>query len=449
MENKSRILYILLILFVFISGFLLRIESVSETKMDVSLRNDALDYFTYAYNLRHHDIYSKDTQALQGKNGVIMPDAFRPPGYPLFLVPFVNGLPNDNMIKNILLFQAVLSTITMILAFFLIKNFLSPYFSAFAAFLVGISPHLIIMNSYLLTETLFCFFLVLIVLLVGMLGKKPTLWLGITIGILMGFASLIRSSLQYFIFLTAIFLMFHYGWKRGARISIFIMLGFGLVFGTWIVRNRITLQKYSDNRLTVNFLHHGMYPDFTFDNIPESYGFPYRYDPDSREISEDIPSVLKEIIRRFDQETIKHCKWFLIGKPVAFWSWDIVNGVGDVFVYPVITSPYFNDSIFWLSHELMRKIHWILTVLCLSGCILSFFPGAFITLPKESIFITRFISVILIYYTLIHMIGAPFPRYSIPLRPFLCGMALFVPCQVLDAMIRFYRTNRKSKTLCL
>jgi hypothetical protein len=256
-------------------------------------------------------------------------------------------------------------------------------------------------------------------------AKKPSIWLVIILGLLMGFTSLIRPSLQYFSLITVFFLIFHYGWKRGAYYSVFLILGFVLVLGPWIIRNKITLDKYTDKNLMINFLHHGMYPDFTFNNIRESYGFPYRYDPTARKIAKDISSVLQEIIKRFDQEPLRHTKWFLLKKPIAFWSWDIVNGAGDVFIYPAIKSPYFNSHIFWRTHELMHKLHWTLVILSVTGCILVFVPNSLTYLRHESIIVIRCIALILIYYTVIHMVGAPFPRYSIPLRPFLYIMAFF------------------------
>ena len=192
----------------------------------------------------------------------------------------------------------------------------------------------------------------------------------------------------------------------------------------------------------VNFLHHGMYPSFTFQNVTESYGHPYTHDPRSDEISKDIESVLKEIVRRFHDDTLKHTKWFLLQKPVALWSWDIVNGWGDVFIYQVSKSPYQNRILFQWTHRLMRAIHWPLVVLCMFGCLLVWFPRSMIGLSEESAFAARFASLLLIYYTLLHMVGAPFPRYSVPLRPFLYGMALFTPYLIISA-IRNYRKTRE------
>jgi len=73
------------------------------------------------------------------------------------------------------------------------------------------------------------------------------------------------------------------------------MIGFALAFLPWIGRNMITLNMSTDNRLMTGSLHHGMYPDFMYDGVPESRGYPYRHDPHSEEIGKNISSVLKEI----------------------------------------------------------------------------------------------------------------------------------------------------------
>ncbi len=200
----------------------------------------------------------------------------------------------------------------------------------------------------------------------------------------------------------------------------------------------VTLNVTSDKGLMIAFLHHGMYPNFTFDEVKESYGYPYRYDPRSEEIRKDIASVLKEIARRFHQETSKHIKWFLLGKPAAFWSWNIVQGLGDAFIYPVSQSPYFSNKYFRWTHMLMYSVHWPLVMLSMFGCLTVWFPLSMIGLPEESIFVARFASLLLIYFTLMHMVGVPFPRYSVPLRPYLYGIALFTP-HILITSITNYR----------
>jgi 4-amino-4-deoxy-L-arabinose transferase-like glycosyltransferase len=407
------------------------------TTVIMPLRHDAGNYFMYAYNLRHKHTYSREIGNLKDLESPVIPDAVRSPGYPLFIAPFVDGLPDNNIIDKILIFQAIISGLTIILAFFLFRSFLPVFWGGAASLLVALSPHLIAANSFVLTETLFCFLIVLFAWLISLFGKNPPFYLCMIIGVIMGIASLVRPSLQYFFIPLTFLLIFHYGWRKGVRFSFVVLLGFVLVFGPWLVRNIITLGIATDKTLMINFLHHGMYPTFTFENIEESYGLPYRHDPRSKEISKDLPSVIQEITRRFDQEPLKHVKWFLLGKPVSFWSWDIVNGAGDIFPYPVKKSPYFNKKYFWQTHELMYNSHWHLVIFCFLGSFLVWFPLSVVGLPQDSIFVARFISLLLIYYTLMHMVGAPFPRYSIPLRPFLYGMAVFTPYLLVTAIRKF------------
>jgi len=430
---------ILVLIFAF--GLYLRYESVVETAVVKPLRADAGNYFMYAYNVRLKHTYSPDAKSLTDLKSPVTPDAIRPPGYPLFLTCFVNGLPNKEMIDKVLIFQAVMSAFTIIGAFLFFRSFLPVPWNLLASLLVTLSPHLIAANSYVLTETLFCFLTVVFGLLITLFWKKPSPYLGIIVGIVIGLASLVRVSLQYFWVILAFLFILHFGWRKGSRFSALILLGFAISFSPWIARNLVTLKKPTDNKLMVNFLHHGMYPNFTFSKVEESYGFPYRYDPRSNEISKDVKSVLKEIVRRFQHQKLKHTKWFLIGKPVALWSWDVVNGWGDVFPYQVSKSPYKNRSLFQWTHTLMHSVHWQLIVLAMLGCLLVWFPPSMTGLSEESAFAARFTSLLLIYYTLIHMVGAPFPRYSGPLRPFLYAMALLTPHLVITAISKYRKTR--------
>lgn len=434
MSKKISWISLSILIFILFLGVYLRYGSVLKTAVIFPLRADAGSYFTYAYNLRHKQTYSREMVKFEDLNYPVAPDAYRPPGYPIFLVPFVDGLPTLKMIRKITMSQAVVSALTLVVAFFLFRSFLSVFWGGVASFFVALSPHLIAANSFVLTETLFCFLIVIFGWLMSLFAKRPSLYLGMTSGVVIGFASLVRPSLQYFFIPMAFLLIFHYGWKKGARFSFVLILGFVLVIGPWIARNMISLRVATDKTLMINFLHHGIYPNFTFDNVEESYGIPYRYDPRSKEISEHLPSVLQEIARRFDNEPLKHIKWFLLEKPVAFWSWDSVNGPGDVFPYPVKKSPYFNIEYFRWTHMLMYIVHWPLVLLCGIGSLLVWLPLSMIGLSEKSIFCLRFASLLLIYYTLLHMVGTPFPRYSIPLRPLLYGMALFTPYMLFMAI---------------
>ena len=379
-------IYLPLILIV-ISGYYVRCESVLRTEVINPLRADAGQYFMYAYNLRHKHTYSHEVGNPNDLKSPVKPDAVRSPGYPLFLALFVNDLPNKRMINRILFSQVVISTLTILLTFLLFEKFLSPLWSLGIALLVALSPHLIVSNSYILTETLFCFLLVAFGFLFYLFAKKPSLWLGLGVGATMGVAALVRPSLQFFPFILALFLMFHYGWKRGRRYSGVILISFALAFLPWIGRNMATLGIATDNRLMINFLHHGIYPDFMYKDIPQSHGFPYRYDPRAEEIAKAPPSVLKEISNRFSQAPSRHAKWYLLDKPKVFWSWNIIQGSGDAFIYPVSSSPYFHNTFFRITHRLMCVLHYPIMLLALFGCFIAWFPLPRLGLPQESLFL--------------------------------------------------------------
>ena len=423
-KASFRGLIILMILTIGI-GFYLRSVSAFGTRVVHPFSNDARDYYMYAYNLRYKQTYSRDISSLADIKQPVTPDAVRSPGYPLFLSIFADGPPAHRTVAKIVFAQMILSTLVLVLAFCLYNHFLSGYWSIAALLLTALSPHLIVANSYILTETLFCMVLVLGALQLSKFFMRPSRFQAAAGGLVLGAASLIRPGLQYFPLVFAGILIGHYGMRKGLNFAAVLLLAYLSILSPWIIRNLTTLHLISDDTLKINFLHHGMYPEFKFEGIDESYKFPYRYDPRANEISKSTASVLYEIARRFRQEPMRHLKWYIIGKPDTFWSWNTVQGIGDAFFYRVYQTPYRSNMFFKLTHRLMYHLHWPLVFLGAIGCFLSWLPSLKGLFSEQSIQAARVISALILYFTAIHMIGAPFPRYSIPLRPFLYGMAIF------------------------
>ncbi|MBW1644555.1 MAG: glycosyltransferase family 39 protein, partial [Deltaproteobacteria bacterium] len=417
-----------------------RYISVSETNVTNILRNDTKEYFSYAYNLRHNNIYSKDTGFIKNDKKPVIPDAIRNPGYPIFLSLFIDGKPSWEIINRILYTQLILSVLTLALLMFLYQKYLPLSFAAIALSMIAICPHLIVANSYILTETLFCFLIVFMGLMISVFIEKPTILRIFLAGLIMGLSNLVRPSILYFILFMMIFLVFHYKKKEGAKYSIALLLGFLLIFSPWIIRNYKTLGIMTDKSLMINYLHHGMYPGFKFKGMDKSYGNPYKFDPNSKKISKDVQSVLKEIKERFRKESEKHAIWYFLQKPLAFWAWNNVQG-RYVFVYPVSSSPYLYRILFKMTYLFMKKIHWIVILFGFFGMFVVWLPRNKINIQNHSMLIARFISLLLIYYTAIHMIGFPLPRYSIPLRPFMYGMAFFSIFIILEFAKMHLRKN--------
>jgi hypothetical protein len=386
---------------------------------------DARDYFMYAFNLRHKQTYSRDTYSLSDLQAPVTPDALRAPGYPLFLSLFVDGPPNNGMIANIVFAQMLLSCFILVPAFCLYRCFLSDFWAAAALLLTALSPHLIVANSYLLTETLFCFILIYAAWLVSLFFIRPSLTRAVISGLALGAAILIKPGLQYFPLVLAVVVVVHCGRRKGIHLAAAMLIGCLTILSPWFLRNLNLNDSISDDTLKINFLHHGMYPEFKYNGLDNTHGFPYRYDPRSDEISQNTDTVLNEIVRRFRHEPGQHSKWYFIRKPAVFWSWNVIQGFGDVFIYPIYQTPYQSHFFFRWTLRLMRCFHWLLVLLCAAGSLMVWLPRFKYIYPDESLCVARFVSALLLYFTAIHIIGAPFPRYSIPLRPFLYGMAIF------------------------
>ena len=398
---------------------------LSATVVRAAVVGDARDYFAYAYNLRHHQVYSKDFQGLPPRSQRPEADALRPPGYPVFLSLFMGPTPNQRTFFWIGFVQVLISTVTVGISYFIYKRFLPRGWAEAAAILVALSPHLITMNIFLLTETLFCFALCAAAWVFDRVTLHPSAWGWIALGASLGLANLIRPSLLFFMPAIALYFLFHLKSRGGIKASVLVLAGFMIAVAPWHVRNLAAIEKWSDERLQINFLHHGMYPDFMYKSQKESYGSPYLFDPRSGAISRSTESVLSEIADRFRHEPIEHITWYLFKKPAAYWSWDIVPGPGDVFALPVTRTPYWENGFFMLSHRMMKCLHTLVTLFGLMGCILAWVPAAERRFDRFGLASARFFSLLLAYYTALHVIGAPFPRYSIPLRPFLYGMGAF------------------------
>lgn len=431
--------WVLFALIILIIASYFRIIMIQETEVIVPIRADALEYYNYAYNLQNYGIYS--LQDFNNTDSLPVADSVRPPGYALFLLPFLEQPPNLAMVAKIQYAQVLLSVITLLLAIFIFRSFLNWSGTLVGAFLIAISPHLIAANVYVLTETLFTFFLIAFWAMTLAFSQKAHWLKALLAGVCLALALLVKPTMQYFlIFLVpATFLML--AWRQALNFSLIIILGFSLLYAPWMIRNASLPQAESPKALDT--VHKGMYPDLMYKNDRRTYGFPNRVDPTWEERSKSSSKVLAEIQRRFVAEPARYLYWYLIGKPIMFFSWSIIAGFGDVFIYPVTTSPYHQVGIFDLSSRLMQALHWPVTILALISCLLIWLPQAKKWLPEAGLFAVRMASLIIGYFLLVHIAGTPLPRYSIPLRPLLFGLSLLSVALIIQWFIHYLQPTPK------
>ena len=401
----------------------LRFGAVANTVVDTPVRADARDYVTYAYNLRHSGVYSSARDGIADPQTRPAPDAVRAPGYPLALTMFIERVTASELAK-ITSIQALVSTLVVLLTYFICVQVVPWALALVASFLVAISPHLINANVYILTESMTAFVLMLFVagMMYALKGRRVFPWF--VAGALLGVCALVRPAFQYFPLFLAGLVFLKMGVRPSYRLVLSMFLGFLVLYAPWVMRNLFAIGQTSDATLMINFLHHGMYPGFTYAGNPESFGFPYHYDPQSPLISQSVASVLKAILANFVAEPVEYLRWYLLEKPAYLWSWSIVQGAGDAFVYPVIKSPYVDSGMFVVTHTISAWTYLPSVLLALLGCVAVWIPRVSSGFGEHGLWLVRVISLLLLYYTALHMVGAPFPRYSVPFKPLMYAMAV-------------------------
>jgi 4-amino-4-deoxy-L-arabinose transferase-like glycosyltransferase len=101
------------------------------------------------------------------------------------------------------------------MVFWIARRLLPMPLALTASALTAISPHLVTMNIYLLSETLFCFLVVLTMLLMATTTEKSGMIKQALVGLALGAAALTHPMLLYFVIPLTIFLLHHWGWKPG------------------------------------------------------------------------------------------------------------------------------------------------------------------------------------------------------------------------------------------
>ena len=431
-------------IFVLALGF--RLLYVEKTDVYNPIMKDAREYVSYAVNLTEHGIYSRNLVPEP------RPDAYVPPGYPLFLTAILKTSRNfDSAYMKVLTFQALMGAITAVITFAMGLRFLPFWLAAGGGILTAISPHLITVGSYLLTETLFIFLLTAAFLIL-MLAVNPTNpFLFLCASFVMGLASLVRPSLLLFpIFILPV--VFFY-WKPSKRwlIAVLLVVGTTAAWAPWSLWSHINVPpEKRKSGLAMSSFVIGMYPDLTHKS-PRLKGFPYREDADYSRMTKDLHFALKSLWQRASQDPFTYIRWYTLGKPMMLWSWDILKGQGGVYIYPVRTSLYKTNPVASATLVGMRNLHPVLLLMSLVG-----FVGLIISMKsgggdKDRNFIGLLIFSLLIYFTLVHTVLNPLPRYSIPMRPLLYLGALFsldyfLKCQTLRDLPRIFQTRRSQSS---
>ena len=411
----------LLLLLILALAWWMRSVAAEETRIAAPLRVDAKDYYSYAINLKHYGTYSNLVPTTSiGENVTPSPDADRMPGYPLFLSGAVTYPPTSAMIMAIKKRQVWLDTLTVALVFVVALAIMPAPMALLPTLLVAVSPHLISMSTYILSETLFAFSLTLAVLVGSWALRLPQTWLRwLAFGAALGLTFMVKSSMTYVPLVALPLLWLLLGDRQTSnKAAAATLIGFTLLIMPWEIRNQLNLadDASTQSEHAIVSLHNGTYPGLMFNDNPETQGYPHQYDPDYQSYN-TFPAVLGKLWENTRAEPVKYISWYLLGKPRMMFSWGMISGQGDIFIYSADQSPYYTRDFFNNIHTILMRSHTVVMLIGLLMVPLCWLPRARVVLGNGPVSVLRLASIPLLYLVALHTITTPLPRYGVPLRP--------------------------------
>ena len=412
------------LLLVVLIGAGLRLVAVRDTVVDHPIRNDAAEYYLSAYNLTHNGVYTMSPARLRDPSAAIAPDAFRWPGLPLIIAALMWQWPDHaRIVAEMQWLNIACGAATIALVGAAAASALPAWAALAAAGLVAVSPHLISFTVYMLSETPAA---LLVALMLWMCARaesedsdrRRAALLGL--GLVLGALALTRPIFAAFAPFLAAAAPPGRRWEALALPT----LAMALVLAPWLIRNALFVAPdAAPSGLAMTMLF-GAYPDFRLAGDPTTFPYPTLHDPNAPAAMASVWSALAEIGRRFAADPATMTRWYLIGKPPYLWQFDNIDGMGDVFVYPVIASPFSDNFTFEAIHHYMRKLHWPIVFSGLLGVALIWAPGLDRLLPWRGRFALRAASLLPVFLTLATIPLNDPARFATPVYPALFMVAV-------------------------
>lgn len=432
------------LLFLFFIALTVRFTYQSEAIIDGPIRADAREYFFAAYNLYYFNIYST-APSLPSTDIRPKQDFNRPPGYPLFLLPFIATSNNgDQFIDRVTTAQAIIGSLTVVAAFLLARLSLTLPWAFISGSLTALSPHLVAMDHYILTESLFTFIIVFSTLVVVVSWQKRNLLFSALSGLLFGFSALLRPiALLLGPFLSTIYLIPRKNAPSVSKTFLFfqilcLLLGYAAIYSPYLVyKNSHKTDGFSVSNQPV-WKKVIMGADIGLKNFIKAKTDPQLIS-EMKHMTQDRSYAVKKFREAFLSDPFQYIGWYLGGKALYMWRWNNTY-IGDVYQYPMIKKGFHTHPTLHFLHGLMRLLHWPLYFLALASPIvllLNRYLGRW--KPDDMYLIPSLL--LFLYFTVLLTIFVPLPRYAIPLRPFIYILAVSAISQVIR-YAKFIAKNR-------
>ncbi len=422
------------LLLIFFVALGLRLIYQQESIVNNALRADASKYFSAAYNLHKFNVFSLDLPRAD-----LAPPTSRSdlsPLYPILLSFYMDDdvLEHlDEFVARVLRVQAVLGALVAALTFLTARLYLGFGWAFLAGALTAISPHLIALDGYFLTESLFTFFLMLGIYILSLAWRFDRVALTLIGGLLLAASAEIRAVSILLVFSLAPLFLFVRGRPllsiraRWIRHLAAIALSFFVV----MLAHREFVQFTVTHEPGVLAVVTGKENLHTVRELPQKYVVfqsPWAYlkrnvrppkffvDGNSHIVSINRDRSWKNSTEaEFADAPIAYIEWNLVGKIVVLWHFDNAYN-GDVYIYPMIRRGFVENELLQQIHAFMRAAHWPLFWLSLAA------PLALFVLWRRGALPTQVLPILIpvlgfIYFLAVLWVLTWLPRYTIPVRP--------------------------------
>lgn len=400
------------VLILFCSAFLVRAVYIYFNRW---LAGDSFDYLNLAQNLAlHHTFGFGDTESITAS-------AFRPPVYSAFISLFWW---TGDASTVVLYLQALIGATTVVLIYFLAKNYFDRRTAITAAVLLSIEPFTVHYTACLMTETVFTF---LIVLAVYLCDYKRYFSAGFAFGL----AALTRATvLPFLLILMALSIFPRWSNYRKSFVTVFLVTV--TLVSAWTIRNALTFKEFipvSSTGYGYNLLcgtiDVPMLSDEGWENIKNDRAIKQRLQDlkNGKTETEADRDLFKEALRRIAE------------KPA---DWIKVRIKQYVRLY-IDSAPYILGQNNMRFEDAMQNGNWFFITYKILLASRNFLAvGLALTaifLLRERIVELKFVILFPIYLMLVHLPLWTENRYLLPMMPFVFILAAYTLIKIFDFVI--------------
>ena len=410
--------FLLLSISVVLLAFALREWYALASTVVEPARGDVGSYLRYARHLLVDGVFS---QSMDGR--AVVPDAFRGPGYPVFLAAILKLSGEAGWYPAVYQAQAVVGALTVAGVIALARQWMPYSLSLLAGLLIAVWPHHIVATNAMLIEVVFGFAIVASLLLAALALSRRSMGLAVAAGAAFGAAYLVNPVIALF---PAVLLVVF--WRAGSIKLGAVVLSVSLVAAIgWGVRNA-AVDAHGDDRAAINLVQ-GAWPEYhdAWEVYAKGYPSPelVKVDAEIALMSRDRDAGIHSIAHRFASDPLRFAAWYGLQKPYDLWSWSIRIGWGEIYTLEVVDSP--------LDGALagVTALAWVLNPLLFALALL----GAVISLRGAPASVA---GLFFLYITAVHVIFQAEPRYAIAYRP----VEMMMAASCLSVMLQAYRRWR-------